>query len=642
MSNTGKVRGTRSPAVAGRHADLGGILWTSLGIMILGAVIYYSLFELPFQFPPRHPLVSASYEFGFNNAVAILALAGLLGLVAIVVFFGRKISEPSLCLSMTGDMPGRGSARLGLAIMAALYAALTYAMYRYNLNSAPWLMWETRHFLYRVSLMAVYGMRPYSQFQAEYGPLLTHSPFYMYLLLKPIGASMQQAYFACHLILNIAGLWCAYYLFSCAIMPSRARVVAFIVIALSGFALYMGLNGVLLRYLFPFASLLLGHRAVVRMFLPSRTRSALRWVGFGAGILLLASINILLSPEAAASFAVAWLAYGALMVRRHSGVLAVSIAALIAAGILCWMVLPAAYYESLLRFSEGANNLPLLPAAHLLLYILTMFLVVPPLLADGLRGLVGGQAPTAAICGALGILCVALAPGALGRCDPPHVLFYGMGASMLLMIRLSNMRQRFLFTTYLTAYGCVFFMLMQVINLNVFFKVTPRSLLSPNVAEYLTDKILSSSGTEQSDPALLASLDHYPRLGLPFATFGDPAIEAYVLSRRQLDPEYYISVVGIYTAGDLTRKFHDISNSEFLLVPRGLESASASQSLCDKYLEDLEKWFLYPAALPCRADSLDPIAAVQDFIAHHYTPVENFDSWVILRRLGDPPLASFH
>ena len=119
--------------------------------------------------------------------------------------------------------------------------------------------------------------------------------------------------------------------------------------------------------------------------------------------------------------------------------LLVSLTAFIAGGVLCWLLLPAAYYGSLLRFSEGANNLPLLPAAHLLFYIVTMFLVVPP--AAG-RGYARADQTViyraAAICGALGVLCIVMAPGALGRCDPPHVLFYGMGASMLLMVRLAN------------------------------------------------------------------------------------------------------------------------------------------------------------------------------------------------------------
>ena len=85
------------------------------------------------------------------------------------------------------------------------------------------------------------------------------------------------------------------------------------------------------------------------------------------------------------AFGLAWLGYSVLIFRRDGRVVAVSLIAFIAAGLLCWLLLPAAYYGSLLRFSEGANNLPLLPAAHLLFYIVTMFLVVPPLLAVSVR-----------------------------------------------------------------------------------------------------------------------------------------------------------------------------------------------------------------------------------------------------------------
>ena len=87
----------------------------------------------------------------------------------------------------------------------------------------------------------------------------------------------------------------------------------------------------------------------------------------------------------------------------------------IAATVLCWLFLPSAYYGSLLRFSEGANNLPLLPAAHLVFYILTLFLIVPPLLASRFTGMgKKGHLPAAALCGGLGILCVVMAPERFG------------------------------------------------------------------------------------------------------------------------------------------------------------------------------------------------------------------------------------
>jgi hypothetical protein len=128
--------------------------------------------------------------------------------------------------------------------------------------------------------------------------------------------------------------------------------------------------------------------------------------------------------------------------------------------------------------------------------------------------------------------------------------------------------------------------------------------------------------------ATLSALDRYPRLGLPFATFGDPAVEVYVLSRGKLEPEYYISVVGVYTEDALEHKLRDVGRQEYLLLPRTFESHDP----CADYLKSLRRWFLYPAKLPCRANPLDPGTAVNAFIAQHYVPIERVGSWLIFRR----------
>jgi hypothetical protein len=72
--------------------------------------------------------------------------------------------------------------------------------------------------------------------------MLTSTPVFMYWLLKPLGASHEQAYFACHLLLNLFGLWCLYYVLSRVMMPAGTRLIALGVLAVSGFAPYMGLN----------------------------------------------------------------------------------------------------------------------------------------------------------------------------------------------------------------------------------------------------------------------------------------------------------------------------------------------------------------------------------------------------------------
>ncbi len=148
---------------------------TGLSLLILTLLVYYALFRFPFWFPPRQRLWSLSYIFGFNNGVAILAMTVLLGVVTLLYLLRRRVHG----------------------------------------------MW----------LMDVYGLRPYTEIFAAYGPILTYAPLYMYWLLKPLGASHELAYFVCHLLLNLTGLWCAFYVLSRATMPATLRLVAFGILA---------------------------------------------------------------------------------------------------------------------------------------------------------------------------------------------------------------------------------------------------------------------------------------------------------------------------------------------------------------------------------------------------------------------------
>jgi hypothetical protein len=504
-------------------------------------------------------------------------------------------------------------------------------LYRYYLQSAPRLIWEPRHFLHRTWLMEIYGLHAYRDFSAEYGPILTYTPLWTYWVIKPFGGSYESAYFICHLLLNIAGLWCIYYLFTRLALSARTRTIGFIVIAVAGFAPYMGLNGVLVRYLFPFAALLLGHRMVRRI---------LQWrnpfQSWSAAILLLVilvSANVLLSPEVGIAFMLAWLCYATLLVRRDYRVLGASLIAYLLTGLLGWGLLPESYYSSVIRFSQGANNLPLVPAAHIVFYLATLFLVVPPLLAVGIFRGDGTDGARGAICGAFGTLCLVMAPGALGRCDPPHVLFYGMGASILAMVGLANISWRG-FTVYVLGYAAVFIVLLEIINLRVFYGLSPKELLSWHVLTNLRRVVHSGTGTEHPSPALLAKLNKYPELDLPFATFGDPAFEKYVVLRRQLHPEYYMAVVGVYNEAALQRKLSDLSKAKYLLVPQDLV-AESQRDACHDYLVSLRRWFFYPAKLPCRAQPLEPSAAVTSFISKYYVEDERMGHWLVLRRLDD-------
>lgn len=141
------------------------------------------------------------------------------------------------------------------------------------------------------------------------------------------------------------------------------------------------------------------------------------------------------------------------------------------------------------------------------------------------------------------------------------------------------------------------------------------------------------AGQAANDLGDLTTLDKYPRIGLPFATYGaDAQVEAYLFSQRKVAPEYYVGAVGVCDEAELARKLAVVSRQEYLLVHRGWESAWARDP-CRAQVQSIKKWFLYPADLPCRQAPLDRDAAINQLIAREYQPAEDVGPHIVLRRI---------
>jgi hypothetical protein len=147
------------------------------------AIIYLAVFRLPFLFPPSRRIVSPSYAFGFNNAVAILSMVALLAVATVYCLLrGRDVCRP--LIQFDDDIGTQRPSSWLFFAMAAIYAGLTLTCYGYAQRAASArLTWESRHFLHRIKLMEVYGLRPYVDFQAEYGPALMYPPVYLHRIL---------------------------------------------------------------------------------------------------------------------------------------------------------------------------------------------------------------------------------------------------------------------------------------------------------------------------------------------------------------------------------------------------------------------------------------------------------------------------
>jgi hypothetical protein len=325
--------------------------WTPRkGILTAACLIfaYFAIFQLPYSFPPTEQLVSASYAFGFNNSVAIAVITLLLGLT---LLYGLLSGSSLFCDPVLSfKEPGANATRLSRSwflMMSGLYGLLTAGMYWYSRRAATaWITWESRHFLHRIQLVETYGLHLYGDIQAEYGPALMYTPIYIHGLVAPLGVSVQGAYFLCHLLMNVAGLWCLWYLLMHLAAPSKVKSVAFVLIGVAGFAPYMGLNGVVLRYTCPFAALLFGHRTWITL----RERpSPFRSLTLILMVAALSVVNVLLSPEIALVFVLGWLAYAALWIRRRDWrLVSLTAPALAGTALLCYFFLPDTYYGSLL------------------------------------------------------------------------------------------------------------------------------------------------------------------------------------------------------------------------------------------------------------------------------------------------------
>jgi hypothetical protein len=591
--------------------DLATLLFVAIFVPLAG----YLVFRLPFRFPPTGMMASPSLVFGFNNAVAFVAVVTLVGVVAVLRLWRQSRSS-------TPPAPWFSSARLEserirtrvFASMAAAHVVLTLLMWASTRTSSAWRIdFEASHFLWRLQLMELFGARPYLDFQHEYGPALLYVPLLAHRLLAPAGVSLEAAYYLTYLAASVLGLWAIRVILDHAQAPRGRKEIAFCLLAAAALTPYMGLNGNLVRYLPPYVGVLLADRAL------SSSRGPL-WAVLVVSVV--GAVNILISPEIGLAFYLGWGGYCAFIALTDRRRALVGLTGLAATAALAGLTLPVQYAGSVLSFSAGAANFPLLPAAHIVLYLTTLFLVVPALLADAWSG----QGRPAALLFAMGLVCVLMVPGALSRADPPHVLFFGLGVSLLLFVHAAS-RSRPAFVIYAITYTAVVIVGSHVSDARVFYDVSFRSVRLRDLVAFVGRREVEMTGAQ------LDRLSAYPPLGLPFCSYGtDRRTMAYLWSRGQIDPEYYCGIIGVYREAQLARKLADTTRHDYLLVRKAwLEPLDP----CRRHVAIIRKSFVYDGSLQCRRDALEPDLAVSRAIVTHFRVAEELGPYVVMRRAAD-------
>ena len=607
------LAGWLTPSTPRRRVDRATVLFAALFIPIA----FYAVFRLPFRFPPAGRIVSPSLVFGFNNAVAITSVVVLIGFVTLFRLW-RRSRAPGHPVPVQwffhGDVPYSSRIRWAVfTLMIAAHALLTAIMWVSARTSNTWRIdFEASHFLWRLQLMELFGARPYLDFQHEYGPALLYIPLLVHRLLAPTGLTLEAAYYLSHLACSILGLGAILVILEHTHIPRTQKEVTFCLLAAAALMPYMGLNGNLVRYVPPYLSVLLADRAM------SRAQGGVWALGV---VSALGVVNILISPEIGIAFGLGWGAYCAFTALTDRPRAILGLAGLVVAGTFSALMLPLEYAGSVLSFSGGANNFPLVPAAHIMFYLAILFVAVPTLLTDALSA----RGQQRALLFSMATICVVMIPGALGRADPPHVLFFSLGVALLLFVQ-AAMRSRRGFALYAVVYAVVIIGGSHVSNARAFYGASLRSLHPENIVEFVRRQEPEMTDTQ------LGRLERYPPLGLPFCSYGtDRRTMAYLWSRRQIDPEYYCGIIGVYTEDQLSRKLADTARHEYLLVRKAWLRPTDP---CSRHVAVIRSSFIYPGPLWCRRDALEPALAVSRAIITRYRVAEELGPYVVMRRSG--------
>ena len=377
-----------------------------------------AVFLLPLLVPvPYAATNSASYLVGFNNRVADAAVVSIGVLVFLFAWRTRGFFAPAVLVEEAAPIPWR--LLLGVLVITWLLTAVSGCLVR-----ASHLRYtsDAGYFMEQMATHVETGWALYSQIEFPYGPLLCYPAVWLHALLR---CSWMAAYFLTLAMNQTLGVILLAVLLNGLPMRKRERHFGFCLLALGAFSPLLGLNYTLLRFVTPFALLLLA------------TRRSSRW--WTAGWFLVGELVLLgISPEQALAFAAATAAYAALRGPRRQGFwIALLFAGQIAEVALFRHSAGPGYLAFLHLASLGTLNLPVGPYPHILIFLFAAVWLVP-----SKCGAISRDDPRGGQLAAQYALALAMVPAALGRGDPLHIFFNAAGLLVLSLVAISGQSAR--------------------------------------------------------------------------------------------------------------------------------------------------------------------------------------------------------
>ncbi len=432
---------------------------TRLAMLACGSILFAWLLSwLPYRVPfPK--VYSFSYIFGYNNRVAMIVTACWAVLVALLA--------PSLPFrAPPGKLLTAATLRKTLAV-SGLVNLILYLLTR-KLGGVE----ESIYLIDRAKLLFE-GHTPYREFEFAYGVVFLYGPVVFARLLHISVGDGYGLFWMSLTLLGIVLLWQTLRWVDLAPGAQRSVFLLFWAFTLVNL-LTFGVSYTAFRYVLPCFFALVLYR---QLGAPEQGRSR--------ALFLLApffAMVLAVSPEIALSFAVGMsgflLAFGYL--RRRKMLLTYLGSALLIVALMFGSA-RLGMLSTMMAFSQGANNYPIVPGPHFLL----MFLFL------GLAACYVGQKIRQRQPDALTVLIAASGCGlaaALGQCDPLHVLFNLFGvmlAGSVLLAGLPKLRRPVWAATWFVFVGLRLYGLMVERGME-FQKAALPAVLTLTPARYAT------------------------------------------------------------------------------------------------------------------------------------------------------------
>jgi hypothetical protein len=585
-----------------------------LFLLLIGCAAWLGVFQLPFHVPVGEATLSNSYAAGFNNRVATLA-ASLCALAVFgVTWLFRPAGQPDT-KSINRGMPGWLLAA-GIAVTAAFYALLTWTVAGY---SRPY--GEARYFLDRTTQIALYGRMPYRDFSFSYGPLLLYPQVGLWKLLAPFGATLDGCYFAVLMIQACIGIALLFFILDQAFSQRRLKISLFLL--MGGWSLNptMGMNYTYFRFLIPIATFLYLGR------IPSRWKRNLL-------IAVAAVVSTSISPEQGVAFSIGASVFcGVAAWNARDWRLALD-------GAFAWLALPIllaifgkSYLLNFWAFSGGHYNFVLVPAPHIILYLIAFVFIVPLGLARDFRTRDPGLATKMALWAAGSALIAA----AFGRCDPGHVYWNGFGVFLLSFLILRSYSKRLqgywiaaVFVVFLVGNFSVFYFYKWDL-IRAAYGATVRDLptkVSQTLFSFI-DRHSHAGGAAvvlQDIKPVGAELDVLSGnsvIATPFEI--DNVTKSALIRANRFQPNYFVELNTISNQQAEDKHIQLMEQHKWVLIPQELNLPAEGPEFESRVM-------FYPVRYAIRHKPFVPGAAILDRLKHEWEPRAQIGSYALYRR----------